>query len=177
MKNIYFNVNKGFTLIEVLVSVMILSVGLLGIAALQTTSVKNVQSANFRGQATMLTANLIDRMRANREGTIDGDYISTISPLQTPDYCNESMCTPRELALDDLTTWYENIEKLLGNSTTVNAEITCDNGTVDCPIGSIITVTISWQERINKKEDDLNRDGKGSGDGFTVKYYSTGFQL
>ena len=182
MTNKIFYKNKGFTLIEVLVAVVILSIGLLGIAALQTTSVKNVQTANFRGQATLLTDNLIDRMRANRTGTINGDYIENSFPISpSAPSCDETLaCTTTQLAKDDLTKWYANLERSIGNSETVSAKITCDGvvGAGACAVGSIITITISWQERVDKKEDDLDRDGTGiNNDGLTVKRYSTGFQL
>ena len=56
----------GFTLIEVMVAVLILGVGLLGLALLQTMNVRFVQSANFRTQATNLGYELLDQVRANR---------------------------------------------------------------------------------------------------------------
>ena len=60
------NKNMGFTLIEVLVSVVILAIGLLGIAALQAASIRNTQNANIRSQAVFLAENLAARMRSNR---------------------------------------------------------------------------------------------------------------
>ena len=56
---------SGFSLIEVLVAVLVLSVGLLGMAALMASSMRNNQSANFRTQATNLAYDYIDMMRAN----------------------------------------------------------------------------------------------------------------
>jgi type IV pilus assembly protein PilV len=57
---------RGVTLLEVLVSVLVLSVGLLGYAGLQMISLKNNNSAYQRSQATLLTNDIMDRMRANR---------------------------------------------------------------------------------------------------------------
>ena len=54
------------TLLEVLISIVVLSVGLLGYAGLQTVSMKNNTSAFQRSQATMLTYDIVDRMRANK---------------------------------------------------------------------------------------------------------------
>lgn len=65
---------RGFTLLEVLIAMLIFSFGLLGLAALQTYSVKANQSANFRSQATALAATLMDNVRANRVRI--GDYYS-----------------------------------------------------------------------------------------------------
>lgn len=57
---------SGFTLIEVMIAVLVLGVGLLGFALLQTTSVRFAQSANQRTQATNLAYDLLDQMRSNR---------------------------------------------------------------------------------------------------------------
>lgn len=67
---------RGFSLIEVLVALLVLSVGLLGYALLQTSTVRFTQSANYRTQATNLTYQLIDQMRANRvmAATYVGEY-------------------------------------------------------------------------------------------------------
>ncbi len=57
---------QGVSLLEVLISIVVLSVGLLGYAGLQTLSMKNNTSAFQRSQATILTYDIVDRMRANR---------------------------------------------------------------------------------------------------------------
>jgi len=62
------NKNTGFTLIEVLIAMLVLAVGLLGLAGLQATSLRNNQSAYNRSQATQLAYDLTDRMRANVAG-------------------------------------------------------------------------------------------------------------
>lgn len=66
--------HRGFTLIEVLVTVLILAIGLLGLAGLQSTALKNNHSAYLRSQATVLAYDIADRMRANRNAARDGDY-------------------------------------------------------------------------------------------------------
>ena len=65
---------RGLTLVEILVSLVVLSVGLLGLAAMQTTSVKFTTSAYQRTQATALAYDLIDRMRGNRLAALNNDY-------------------------------------------------------------------------------------------------------
>lgn len=66
----------GFSLIEVMVAVLVLGVGLLGFALLQTMSVRFTQSANQRTQATNLAYDMLDQMRANRiaAGQYAGNY-------------------------------------------------------------------------------------------------------
>lgn len=65
---------RGLTLVEILVALLVLSIGLLGFAALQTTSLRFNTSAYYRTQATSLAYDLSDRMRANRQAALDGLY-------------------------------------------------------------------------------------------------------
>jgi type IV pilus assembly protein PilV len=57
---------RGFSLIEVMITMLLLSIGLLGIAGIIVTNLKNNQSSYARGQASLLAADIVDRMRANR---------------------------------------------------------------------------------------------------------------
>ena len=68
------NLNKkhdGFSLLEVLISVVILSIGLLGMAGIQLKGLSSNNSANIRTQATLLANDLAERMHANPGGTSD----------------------------------------------------------------------------------------------------------
>lgn len=66
--------SSGFSLIEVLVSVLVLGVGVLGMAALQLNALKYNQTAAVRSQATFLAYDITDRMRANRTKARAGNY-------------------------------------------------------------------------------------------------------
>lgn len=94
--------NAGFTLIEVLISVVILASGLLGLAALQATTVRNNQSAYHRSLATQLAYDMSDRMRSNRAGVTAGDYNNKAA---TNDNCLANICTPAQMAGYDITQW------------------------------------------------------------------------
>ncbi len=61
---------SGFTLLEVLVAILVLSIGLLGLAGLMASSIRNNHSAYQRTQATWLAYDAIDRMRVNRANAI-----------------------------------------------------------------------------------------------------------
>lgn len=65
---------QGTTLIEVLVAIVIISIGLLSVAALQTVSLKSNNGSYLRSQATFLAYDLADRMRAAPEAAENGDY-------------------------------------------------------------------------------------------------------
>ncbi len=56
---------SGFSMVEILVSILILSFGLLGLAALQAVAMKNSHSAYYRNQATIMAHEVLDRIRAN----------------------------------------------------------------------------------------------------------------
>jgi type IV pilus assembly protein PilV len=58
---------RGATLVEILVTVVVVSIGLLGVLALQTVSLRNNYSSFMRGQATVLATDIVDRIRANRD--------------------------------------------------------------------------------------------------------------
>lgn len=65
---------RGSTLIEVLVTVVLVSAGLLGLAGMQIATVQTTNSAAQRFEATVLAKDIIERMRANRPRAIAGDY-------------------------------------------------------------------------------------------------------
>jgi len=69
----------GFSLIEILITILIFAVGLLGMAALQAVSMRSNQSANFRTQATALAYMIIDRMHANSDAVMHGEYFSAMA--------------------------------------------------------------------------------------------------
>ncbi|MBU0537564.1 MAG: type IV pilus modification protein PilV [Gammaproteobacteria bacterium] len=65
---------RGVTLVEVLVAVLITATGVLGAAALQLNSTKFNQLANTRSAAVFLANDMADRLRANRERAVAGNY-------------------------------------------------------------------------------------------------------
>lgn len=74
---------QGATLLEVLIAVAILAVGLLGMAGLQATSVQTNQGAYYRSQASILANDMADRMRANRDRALAGDYSMSDFPTSS----------------------------------------------------------------------------------------------
>lgn len=101
--------HAGFSLLEVLIALVILSVGLLGIAGMISTTMKTNDSAYMRTQATALAYNVIDRIRANQNAAQNGDYdiaIGTPAPgSSTVCNGNSANCTGVNLAAFDLAQW------------------------------------------------------------------------
>ena len=98
------NAQRGFTLIEVLVSALILSLGLVGVAGLQALSLKNNQSAYMRSQASALAYDLADRMRTNVAGANAGFYAPASAALHAS--CTTTAgCSVQQSAQNDLAEW------------------------------------------------------------------------
>jgi len=103
---------SGFTLIEVLVSALILAIGLVGVAGLQAVALRNNQSTMLRSQATALAYDLADRMRANVAGVKAGNYNPAAAAISAS--CNTTTgCNPAALAANDLGEWNAAIATLL----------------------------------------------------------------
>lgn len=111
---------KGVGLIEVLVSLLVLSVGLLGSASLQTLSLKEGVQSNFRSRAQMVSDDLFARMLANRATAELGNYSETpLSSEPTPN-CHVDACTGAEMATHDL---WQVLDRLEGEAALPDAAI------------------------------------------------------
>ncbi len=95
---------SGFSLIEVLVSTIVLSIGLIGIASLQAASLSNNQSLYMRSQATAMAYDMADRMRANVSSATASLYDPANKAL-SGGCSSTSGCTPTQMALHDLAEW------------------------------------------------------------------------
>lgn len=121
---------NGFSLLEILISVVVLSIGLLGIAALQTRSVNYVHSGELRSIASYQAYNMLDRIRANKAGRLAGNYAS-VSGIGSDPSC--STCSPIQIAQKDQFEWNSNNANLLPQG----------QGTV-IQNGNIYTITVYW---------------------------------
>jgi type IV pilus assembly protein PilV len=122
---------QGFSLIEVLVAVLVLAIGLLGVAALQINATRANQSAELRSQASMLAYFMLDAMRANREAAISGAY-------NTEDKLCEAPSSPSTLAENDQKTWLDALKHNLGDQPSTCGEIACNIDTC--------TVKVYWDD-------------------------------
>jgi type IV pilus assembly protein PilV len=149
---------RGFTLIEVLVALIVTSIGLLGIAKIQALVFANTGSASTRSLVAIQAASLAATMHANRAYwsgsapsplTITGTTIldNTLNTTATgASDCNFSgstvalPCTPALLAAYDLHTWATALNTLLQGSSPITT-ITCNNLPVNC------SIQITWNEK------------------------------
>ena len=156
---------RGFTLVEVLVSLIIIAVGLLGLAKIQTLAYANTGVASQESLAALQAASLAAAMRANRGywatvttayGTpytydstnvlndldaVMGTPYSTSCSLATGGTYTAALCTPQQLAAYDLQNWVTSLNATLPHP---KATINCTAASGTSPQGCSITVT--WTE-------------------------------
>lgn len=149
----------GVGLIEVLVAVLIVSIGFLGVAALQVMSLSTNNSAMARSMATISSYSILDAMRADRTSALSGAYntsttttttnsdgSTTTATTDTPVKAGSCAAAGSTLASQQLHAWCEQLGHALGATNTTTGSISCTT-TGDC------TVTITF---------DDSRSGGGS---------------
>ena len=140
----------GFTLMEVLVAFLILSVGLLGLAGLQMKGLAYAHQSYQRSLATLLAQDMADRMRANRPAVLLGDYHLTSPPSDPSFTCSGvNSCTPAKLAALDLYQWYhQEIAADLPNGKGVVCVDSDPSDSTPCDgSGNIYSIIVSWSEK------------------------------
>ena len=116
---------RGFTLVEALVALVCLSIGLLGVAAMQMTGLQSNLSSSWRSQATYLSYDIIDRIRANRD--------------QRATYIIGLGAAPAGASVKD--------KDLAGWKANLAATLPAGNGTVAIdPANDEVTVTVQWSD-------------------------------
>jgi len=148
---------RGVSLIEVMMAVLIFSVGLIGLASLMVMSTRSNHAAYLRTQVTFLASNMADRMSANPEAVWRESYDSNAYPVAaaTVGCGSGAACTPAELAVHDQQLWSSQLRTFLPNP---KATIDCGGLTsagydptsqlaLRPPYGGSCKMTIQWSER------------------------------
>ena len=128
---------KGFTLIEVLISLLIMAVGLLGMTALQNEALKYNHAAFTESQTMFLINDIVERIRANRDAnTYAINFIETVTAPTTN--CAATSCSSAQMASWDIYEWRTMVtdSEYLPNG---NSAITFD------PITNEYTISISYE--------------------------------
>ncbi len=124
-----FHKEAGATLIEVLIAMVVLAIGLIGLAGLQATSIQSNHSAYYRSQATLLASDLADRMRANRTEALTNAYLTN---FPTSSANNNVSGTAAE---KDIAEWLNRLAVTLPDGT---GKVEKDN--------ALITISIRWND-------------------------------
>ena len=125
---------SGVTLIEVMVSVLIMGIGLLGIAALQTTALRNGQSSLERSQAVIQSYAIIDAMRANRVAALAGAYDTGGWECVAP--------VGGSLPATDRAAWVDSLKRTVGR---LGDASTCGSVACDATTG-ICIIAVRWDD-------------------------------
>jgi len=105
---------RGFTLLEVLISIVVLSFGLLAIAALQLKTMEFSRNANQRANASALASSLADQMLLNRAAITAENFDSQQNPPASVISCYSSGgCTAAQMASNSLYEWRKAISQAL----------------------------------------------------------------
>lgn len=147
---INFKKQAGFNLIEVLLAFVILSIGLLGVAGLQTTAIKASHTAILKTVAITKVSEMIERIRAN-PGADLADYALAADADGVDEECDQRTITPvaaacsfDELASNDLFVWEKGLTNGAGlPAAGTNASVVVD----DTVTPAIATITVFWVER------------------------------
>lgn len=142
---------RGFSMLEVLVALLVLSVGLLGLAALQTVGLKFNTQSYQRTQAVLNAYDIIDRVRANPSGILTGSY-DNIGTTDTPPSLPTCPCSPAQMADFDIAQWKASLSSLLTEGKGALCRGTLDASTLAC---TPVVSSNNFQVGIEWKENDL----------------------
>jgi type IV pilus assembly protein PilV len=176
---------SGFTLLEVLIALLIVSFGMLGVAGLQLVTLKSNASSQYRSLAVHYAQEIGERMRVNdaalKTGVLRTQFAAYNSPATSKTHasltsftatCKTIGCTPAQQALNDLAEWQQSISTTFPNGIGIvcldsGAGEASYNGIVFTPncdgLGETYVVKIAWL-------DNRTTDNNGAAD---VRAYQT----
>ncbi len=160
----YLKTQTGFSLIEILISLLILSIGMLGLGGLQLSSLKSAHNAHFRTVASIAATDLIDRMRVNPLAVANNQYASSLDIT----HCDTALakvceagneCSAQEVASYDL--YRVNCGVVSGANQTggvqydlPQATLSVSCATAPCNTGDEHLIQIRWNEVDDDDDDD-----------------------
>ena len=137
---------RGFSMLEMLVTLLILTLWLLGTAGVQSSSLRLTKTAQFRTYAILLASDISERMESNKLAAVAGRYTFSLAAGDAPpssDDCTQIKCSSSQLATFDLSDWATRAQSLLPNAAlTVVAD-------ANTPIN--YAITIQWADRSASK--------------------------
>ena len=144
-----FQRTSGFTLVEVLVAILVLTVGLLGIAKLSFSAIQANGSALMRSQSSALMQQIIDNMHANRNQAVGLTYQIAygVFPGAPPIDCSTpATCVATDVVAYDLYIWKQRLAAALpsGDGQVVLTSTPLANGN----FGVLATVSVRWDDSV-----------------------------
>ena len=173
---------RGFSMLEVLISMLVIMIGILGIAGMQMLAVNNSENARYEGQAAILASGLAAEMQANpgywatsstptTSISVTGTTITVVPAYAST--CLAATCSPVQMAYYDLQNFgaamagVANIDAVTYNGTALpasSAQIQCTQpvaATTTVPgTPGICTVTLTWYETNTAISNDTGSTGQ-----------------
>lgn len=126
--------NSGFTLVETLVAMVVISVGMLGIAAMYVEGLRAGKTSIYRTEAINLVSDMADRIRANPTA------VAAYGGVGANNNCvNVNDCTPAQLAADDIFRWQQDVGARVPGGVSAIAVV------AGVPVNTY-TITLRWAE-------------------------------
>jgi len=163
------SINAGFSLIEVLISILVLSFGIFGAMKMQLHSIQMSQQSNFYSTAIELASDMAERMRrnhdqlrpANSSPFLNIHFRSGEGKPESTDLCHNTNCSPDQSANADIVEWIGQIDTALPNA---RAVVCRDSSPWNSSTGSLtwdcaaddnasIVIKLGWTEKNNVEEN------------------------
>ena len=159
-----FAAQRGFTMFEILITLFLLAMWLLGSAGVQSASLQYNKAAQFRTQAVYFATDLAERMQTNKKGATDGNYAYAGSGAAMTTDCMTASCSPPDLAAFDLAEVSARVTAALPGGTVTAQPLAVGN-----PV--TYTIVVSWVDRRN----DRSVTSSGQTESFTYTTTKTIF--
>ncbi|HBH36681.1 MAG TPA: type IV pilus modification protein PilV [Gammaproteobacteria bacterium] len=134
---------SGSSLLEVLVTMVILSIGLLGYGGMQVSSMRSTETGRMRSEVIALASDISDRLKANQQQAKAGAYNGSLSGSSSPPDCSSNACTAQQMSKQDLSNWHQRLSTLADGK----GDITKTAITVDGIDSTLMTISLCWNER------------------------------
>jgi len=155
---------RGFSLLEILVTLFLLTMWLLASAGVQSSSLQFNKAAQFRTQAVYFATELSERMQANTSGAVEGDYTYASGSVTAPTDCTTAACSSDDLAAFDLSEWLGRVQAALPNGSATVTPVAVAN-----PI--TYTIVVTWSDR----KTDRTYSGTATSESFSYTANKTVF--
>jgi type IV pilus assembly protein PilV len=136
----------GFSMLEILITLVIVAIALLGTAGLQVNAMRMNKGGQFRTQAIFLASDIAERMEANRAEAVLGTYAvaATSAVGAAATLCDAAACSSTQLAAWDISQWGTSITNLLPQPSWSITQTAAGNP-------STYSIVINWTDRSNVK--------------------------
>ncbi len=139
---------RGFTLVEVLVALLVFSIGMVGVAGLMVVAVKGNQGAYLRTQAGLLAQSMAERIRANRSAITEYNGLYDASSAGTDPCVGGVPCAPAQRVARDRAQWSRELARSLPAA---RAEVDCEGSLLGspeqaaiAPFAGLCAISIAW---------------------------------